>query len=82
MSFCVPAQKTSHIELVDSDGNVGRIVFHDSKFYFQRLTENDAWEGGEVIVDPQNQYSRTLTFKNIVSKGDIEGGKRSAAVTP
>ena len=78
MSFVVPAQKTSHIELVDSDGNVGRIIFNEQKFYFQRLDSQGTWEGAEVILDPLLTYTRKTTFIDVISKGEITAGREDA----
>jgi len=75
MSFVVPAQKASHIEMVDSDGNVGRLVFNDGKFYIQKLNDSDNWEGAELVADEKITYSRIVTLSNLVSKGDIFAGK-------
>jgi len=75
MSFVVPSQKANYVELVDSDGNVGRIVFHNQQFYLQRLNGQDQWEGAEVIADQQQAYTKIPTFANIISKGDVAAGR-------
>lgn len=76
MSFVVPGQKSSHIELVDAGGNVGRIFFNNGQFYVQTLQDSGEWEGGNIITDGKETYTRLTTMTNLVSKGDIVAGKR------
>jgi hypothetical protein len=82
MSFVVPGQKASHIEMVDSSGNVGRIFFDSGRFYLQSLNESDEWIGAELVIDAKVTYTRVITLSDLTSKGDIFAGKRMNENTP